>query len=153
MDVGYILAFAAGGALAGAGLGCLAEAVYTAATLSTTITLLEGGTGVAGVLCADGDPTNEIEQTSKTINCVMDMLKQGKRVGQNIITQINDTTQIIFRNDCHPIKPTYVDPVNHINIEIQILNSADKWTTKWNMHIILDEFGKAIEKYITGPWA
>jgi RHS repeat-associated protein len=154
VDVGYVLAFAAGGALVGAGLGCLAEAVYTSVTITTAATnIVGGGTGAIGAICADGDPTNEIDQTSQTINSAIEIIKQGTKIGKNIITQIDEKTKILFRIDSHPIKPMYIEPISHINIEIQVLNSAGNWATKWNMHIILDEAGEVLERIITGPWA
>ena len=65
--------------------------------------------------------------------------------------------QIIFRMDvgenAHKIVSYgYNEPVSHINIEIQVKNSAGKWKPKWDYHIILDEFGEIDKTFITGVW-
>lgn len=50
--------------------------------------------------------------------------------GNNIISQVNDNTQILFRKDtgadAHPIKPNYPDSVDYYNIEIQTKSSNGK---------------------------
>ncbi len=86
-------------------------------------------------------------------------MKNGKMTadGKNIINQIDDNTKLIFRmdvgGDAHKMpKYGYTSPTNHINIEIQTLNAAGDWKTKWDYHIMLDNLGQVENKFATGVW-
>ncbi len=46
----------------------------------------------------------------------------------------------------------YDNPVNHINIEIQVKSSSGKYKPKWDFHIILDNLGNVIDSFVTGIW-
>lgn len=77
--------------------------------------------------------------------------------GRRIIYEIDGRTRIIFGLDlgenAHPIRSAgYFDPVNHMNIEIQTISEAGNASTKWDMHLILDDNNSVIDKIITGPW-
>ena len=80
------------------------------------------------------------------------LIKNGEVKGKNIISQIDENTQIVFRNDtgvnAHPVKPKgYVDPVDHYNVEIQTKTPAGKWKSKWSYHIVFDENGNIIDTF------
>ncbi len=95
-----------------------------------------------GVDDAVADSTTTIEQLKEYIN-------HGEIKGNNIISQIDDNTQIIFRNDtgefAHPINSHgYSTAVNHYNIEIQTKTPSGRWKSKWSYHIILDNTGNVI---------
>lgn len=86
-------------------------------------------------------------------------MKSGNRTsdGRNIITQLDDNNKIIFRMDvdenAHSMDMYgYSKPVNHINIEIQSKATSGKYKTKWNFHMILDDFGEVIDSFATGIW-
>ena len=92
-------------------------------------------------------------------NSVVDLIKRGTKTadGKNIITMLDDETKVIFRMDVgenahRMINYGYIEPVNHVNIEIQSKSAAGKWATKWNYHIILDELGNVEKSFITGLW-
>ena len=77
--------------------------------------------------------------------------------GINTVTQLDEKTKVIFRMDvgknAHSIeKYGYRNPVNHINIEIQVKASSGKYKTKWDFHMILDNLGKASDSFATGIW-
>ena len=79
---------------------------------------------------------------------MVDLLKSGKR--NNIISKIDDETQIIFREDtganAHPMKTKgYEQAIDHYNIEIQTKTPAGKWKAKWSYHIVLDKFKNIID--------
>jgi hypothetical protein len=62
---------------------------------------------------------------------IQNMIKEGEIKGNNIITPLDENTQVIFRNDtgvnAHPIRPHgYNEATNHYNIEIQVKNQAGK---------------------------
>lgn len=46
----------------------------------------------------------------------------------------------------------YNNPVNHVNIEIQVKGAGGKYKPKWNFHIILNELGEVIDRFATGIW-
>lgn len=80
------------------------------------------------------------------------LIKNGKVSGNNIISHVDENTQIIFRDDTgvnvHPIKPNgYIDPVDHYNVEIQTKTPAGKWKSKWSYHIVLDDKGNIIDRF------
>ena len=92
-------------------------------------------------------------------NSIVDLIKRGTKTadGKNIITMLDDETKVIFRMDVgenahRMINYGYIEPVNHVNIEIQSKSAAGKWATKWNYHIILDELGNVEKSFITGLW-
>lgn len=79
-------------------------------------------------------------------------MKNGKRAKNNIIYQIDDNTQIIFRRDtglnAHPISSHgYTKDQDHYNVEIQEKNSAGKWKHKWSYDIIIDDQGHVIKSF------
>lgn len=87
------------------------------------------------------------------------MMRQGKKTpdGRRIIYQQDEKTNIIFGLDlnenAHPLRNQgYKNPVNHMNIEIQIRSDSGRTYTKWDMHMILDKIGKVTDTVITGPW-
>lgn len=80
------------------------------------------------------------------------LIKNGEVKGKNIISQIDENTQIVFRNDtgvnAHPVKPKgYIDPVDHYNVEIQTKTPAGKWKSKWSYHIVFDKNGNIIDTF------
>lgn len=89
-----------------------------------------------------------ITKPGVNLNNLKDLIKNGQVSGNNIISKIDDNTQILFRRDtgsnAHPIKPDYPDPVDHYNIEIQIKNSNGKWKSTSSYHIIVDKNGNII---------
>ena len=97
--------------------------------------------------------------SNDTINDIINIMKHGNLTadGKSIITQLDDKTRVIFRMDvgenAHSIKMYgYDNPVNHINIEIQVKSSSGKYKPKWDFHIILDNLGNVIDSFITGIW-
>ena len=57
------------------------------------------------------------------------LIKNGKIKGNNIISKIDDNTQVLFRKDtgknAHPIKPKYPNAVDLYNVEIQTKTSGN----------------------------
>ena len=92
---------------------------------------------------------NDAADSKTTIEQLKEYIKSGEIKENNIISQIDDNTQIIFRNDtgefAHPINSNgFSTAVNHYNIEIQIKTSTGRWKSKWSYHIILDNAGNVI---------
>ncbi|URN93493.1 MAG: RHS repeat-associated core domain-containing protein [Candidatus Pristimantibacillus lignocellulolyticus] len=79
------------------------------------------------------------------------LIKNGKKKGNNIISKIDEKTQVIFRKNtgknAHPIKPKYPNAVDHYNVEIQTKTSAGKWKSRESYHIIVDKNGKVIDRF------
>ena len=103
--------------------------------------------------------TNVVKSGSSSVNEVVEIMKSGNMTsdGKNIITQLDENAKAIFRMDvgenAHSMESYgYSDPVNHINVEIQVKASSGKYKPKWNFHMILDELGEVIESFITGTW-
>ncbi|MRX73031.1 hypothetical protein GJU40_12855 [Bacillus lacus] len=92
--------------------------------------------------------------TSKAVSDldkIKSLIKNGKIKGNNIISKIDDNTQVIFRKDtgknAHPIKPKYPNAVDHYNVEIQTKTSAGKWKSRESYHIIVDKNGNIIDRF------
>ena len=99
------------------------------------------------------------KSVSTLVDDIVDILKSGEKSsdGRNIITQLDDNTKAIFRMDvgenAHSMNMYgYSNPVDHINIEIQVKTSSGKYKTKWNFHIILDDLGNVSDIFSTGIW-
>jgi len=82
---------------------------------------------------------------------IKSLIKKGEIKGNNIISKIDDKTQVIFRKDtgknAHPIKPKYPNAVDHYNVEIQTKTSAGKWKSRESYHIVVDKSGKIIDRF------
>ena len=96
---------------------------------------------------------------NSNIEKILNIMKTGKKTsdGKNIISQIDEITKVIFRMDigenAHPIQSKgYLEPINHINIEIQRLGQNGKYSSKWDYHIIIDDFGNIIDTFELGVW-
>lgn len=94
-----------------------------------------------------------------SVNDIVDIMKSGDMTsdGINIVTQLDEKTKVIFRMDvgknAHSIeKYGYRNPVNHINIEIQVKASSGKYKTKWDFRMILDNLGKVSDSFAMGIW-
>ena len=102
---------------------------------------------------------NGAESGSSSVNDIVDIMKSGNMTadGRNIITQLDENTKVIFRMDvgenAHSMEMYgYSNPVNHINIEIQVKASSGKYKPKWNFHMILDNLGEVSDSFATGIW-
>ena len=100
-----------------------------------------------------------IESGSSSVNDIVDIMKSGNMTadGRNKITQLDENTKVIFRMDvgenAHSMEMYgYSNPVNHINIEIQVKASSGKYKPKWNFHMILDNLGEVSDSFATGIW-
>lgn len=96
---------------------------------------------------------------SSSVNDIVDIMKSGNMTadGRNIITQLDENTKVIFRMDvgenAHSMEMYgYSNPVNHINIEIQVKASSGKYKPKWNFHMILDNLGEVSDSFAMGIW-
>ena len=96
---------------------------------------------------------------NSSVDDIVDIMKSGEMTsdGRNIITQLDDNTKVIFRMDvgenAHSMDMYgYSNPVNHINIEIQVKASSGKYKPKWNFHMILDDLGEVSDSFATGIW-
>lgn len=76
------------------------------------------------------------------------LVKRGKRVGHNIISRVDDRTQIIFRKDmgkhAHGL-PNYPKgkKIDHYNVELQTRSSKKgKWKPRFSLHIVIDKKGR-----------
>ena len=105
------------------------------------------------------DPWRSYESGSSSVNDIVDIMKSGNMTtdGRNIITQLDENTKVIFRMDvgenAHSMEMYgYSNPVNHINIEIQVKASSGKYKPKWNFHMILDNLGEVSDSFATGIW-
>lgn len=101
----------------------------------------------------------EESSQASNLDLIKDLMKKGTKTadGKNIITQLDDNTKVIFRMDvgdyAHPIGSYgYLEPVNHINIEIQTTAMSGNVYKKWDYHMILDDFGEVSDTFTTGPW-
>lgn len=93
-----------------------------------------------------------VEKGSEILEQLKWYIKNGVIKGNNIISQMDENTQIIFRNDtgefAHPINlHGYSNAVSHYNIEIQTKTAAGKWKSKWSYHIIMDDNGNIIKVF------
>ena len=85
------------------------------------------------------------------INFIKGLIENAEIKENNIISKIDDNTQIIFRRDkgdyAHPIRSHgYNTPINHYNIEIQKYSEKHhQMQTCRNYHIIVDEKNKIID--------
>jgi len=86
-------------------------------------------------------------------------MKQGEKSsnGRRIVYEMDEKTRIIFGLDlgdnAHPLRNKgYLNPINHMNIEIQTISDSGKVYTKWDIHIILDDNSNVIDTVITGSW-
>lgn len=100
-----------------------------------------------------------LKSGSSSVDDIVDIMKSGEMTsdGRNIITQLDDNTKVIFRMDvgenAHSMDMYgYSNPVNHINIEIQVKASSGKYKPKWNFHMILDDLGEVSDSFATGIW-
>jgi enoyl reductase-like protein len=97
------------------------------------------------------------EETSKAVEKLdvdyfKKLIKNGEIKGNNIISKVDDNTQIVFRQDtgvnAHKMTTKgYPQAVDHYNIEVQTLTPAGKWKSKFSYHIILDELGNIIDSF------
>ena len=76
----------------------------------------------------------------------MEVMKKGKisNDGRRIITDLDDRTRVIFGLDvgknAHRIDISgYTNPVDHMNIEIQVKNFRGDTRHVWDLHLILDK--------------
>ncbi|WP_432406694.1 RHS repeat-associated core domain-containing protein [Wukongibacter sp. M2B1] len=122
-------------------------AVAELAALAKSI-VRQGGKKVIGIVDDLFKGADDIVKGTKnpTVEKLTELLKNGKRKGKNIISQIDDKTQVVFRQDtgvnAHPMKTKgYEQAIDHYNIEIQTKTPAGKWSH----HIILDEFKNVID--------
>ncbi len=106
-----------------------------------------------------GTACKAVESGSSSVNDIVDIMKSGNMTadGRNIITQLDENTKVIFRMDvgenAHSMEMYgYSNPVNHINIEIQVKASSGKYKPKWNFHMILDNLGEVSDSFATGIW-
>lgn len=77
--------------------------------------------------------------------------------GRRIVYELDDNTRVIFGLDlggnAHSLRNQgYLEPTNHMNVEIQTISESGKVYTKWDMHLILDDNKKVVDTVITGPW-
>lgn len=77
--------------------------------------------------------------------------------GRRIVYELNESTRINVGLDigenAHQLRnQSYLEPTNHMNIEIQRISESGKVYTKWDIHLILDEKNNVVDKVITGPW-
>ncbi|MDO7908784.1 polymorphic toxin-type HINT domain-containing protein [Paenibacillus sp. JX-17] len=90
-------------------------------------------------------------KAASVLDKLKSLIKNGKIKGNNIISKIDDNTQVIFRKDtgikAHPIKPKYPNAVEHYNVEIQTKTSAGKWKSRDSYHIIVDSNGNIIDRF------
>ena len=107
----------------------------------------------------DATMREALESGSSSVNDIVDIMKSGNMTadGRNIITQLDENTKVIFRMDVGEIAHSmemygYSNPVNHINIEIQVKASSGKYKPKWNFHMILDNLGEVSDSFATGIW-
>ena len=136
-------ALSAGAAICGVALG--AGAGGTAAAVD------------AGKITAAANSCETLCEEQSNLDKIIELMKNGQRYGKNIINQLDEKTKVIFSMDvgeeAHPIvRKAYYEAVNHINIEIQRLSASGKYKTKWDYHIILDEFGNVKDYFPLGVW-
>ena len=90
----------------------------------------------------------------------MEVMKKGKMSndGRRIVTDLDDRTKVIFGLDvgknAHRIDISgYTNPVDHMNIEIQVKKTCQRVRTEWDLHLILDKNRQVIDQIITGDRA
>ena len=96
---------------------------------------------------------------SAKVDQIVEVMKKGKvsTDRRRIITEFDDRTKIIFGldvgNNAHELKlKGYPNPVDHMNIEIQITSSGGNVRTVWDMHLILNNSKEVINRVLTGTW-
>lgn len=96
-------------------------------------------------------PEKTIDNSNKIISELKRLIGKGEIKGNNIISPVDNNTQVIFRKDtgsnAHPIRPKYPEPMNHYNVEIQKKTQAGKWKSKESFHIIIDKNGNIIDRF------
>lgn len=98
-------------------------------------------------------------QSSENLEKIKIIMSEGEisSNGRRIVYELDDTTRINFGLDigenAHQLRNQgYLEPTNHMNIEIQKISESGKVYTKWDIHLILDENNNVINQVITGPW-
>ena len=111
----------------------------------------------AGTLLKDTFSYTETLIATKRFNhcfetTMRNLISSGTIKENNIITKLDDSTQIVFRKDCgayaHAINPKYPTPVNHYNVEIQRKNIRGNWKSKASYHIIIDTNGDIVDLFL-----
>ncbi len=87
---------------------------------------------------------------TKIFDTFKNLLSKGQVKGNNIITKLDDNTQIIFRRDigenAHSIPPKYPNKTNHYNVEIQKYSAKNhQMKTCKSYHIIVDNDNNVID--------
>jgi len=98
-------------------------------------------------------------QSSENLDKIKNILSKGEisSNGRRIVYELDDNTRVIFGLDlggnAHSLRNQgYLEPTNHMNVEIQTISESGKVYTKWDMHLILDDNKKVVDTVITGPW-
>lgn len=89
---------------------------------------------------------------NKAVESISSMISNGEVKGNNIISNLDDKTRIIFRKEfgenSHPISPKYPQATNHYNIEIQKYSEKGHQFKTWrDYHIIVDDNNKIIDYF------
>ncbi len=102
----------------------------------------------------DENEEYDVDENEETdvLEQIYELIKGGEIKDNNIISRIDDDSQIIFRKDtgdhAHSIKSRgYDDVVEHYNIEIQTKTLGGKWKRRWSYHIIIDILGNIIDVF------
>ena len=149
-------------------------AIYSVSEGDYLNALVYGAVAVAGIIgvCRWWKVTYQVDYVGEkgiarfaggsgnnSVDGIVDIMKTGNKTtdGRNIITQLDDNTNVIFRMDvgehAHSMERYgYSNSVNHVNIEIQVKSSSGKYKPKWNFHMILDDLGEVIDSFATGIW-
>ena len=97
---------------------------------------------------------------SAKVDQIVEVMKRGKISddGYRIITDLDDRTRVIFGLDvgdrAHKLNiGGYTNPVDHMNIEIQVKKTCQRVRTEWDLHLILDKNRQVINQIITGDRA
>jgi RHS repeat-associated protein len=124
---------------------------YTETTLSDDGCPPQGNIGGG-----DNDDGSAERDNQSGLNDIISLIQEGEitEYGRNIINHLDDGTTVIFRRDignyAHAISSQgYPDPVDYINIEIQVPTPRGGNKPKWDFHIILDDLGDVIDTFMS----
>ena len=123
------------------------------------------GNGAAGKQIGNSvaekeDSFTSVSGRSAKVAQIVEVMRRGKISddGYRVITDLDDRTRVIFGLDvgdrAHRLDiGGYTNPVDHMNIQIQVKKTHEKVRIAWDLHLILDKNRQVINQIITGDWA
>ena len=89
------------------------------------------------------------------VRLLLELAARGARDGKQIISRLDDGTEVVFRRDigpdAHRILPRYPDPVDHWNIEVQAprVGRSGRYQVVLKVHVVVDARNKVVDHWIS----